>query len=141
METKKCRSCNKTLPLDNFYRNKKYHQSYCKSCVNSKKSKGAKQCLYKIVENEEIIYIGMTDDLKKRIIGHKSKLRRKGTLNGSKIMLPLNENVVNSWKWELIEEISNYYELKVKELELIATLKPKYNSPYREYNEYLATQK
>lgn len=135
METKKCKCCLEIKPLSDFYKSGNTFQSYCKTCnINSHKSYND-NCLYKVTYNEEIIYIGITENFRKRQINHKSSLKRYQTFNGSKIADLILLEEIDKWKWDVILKDSNYLNLKVKEIELIVRHKPKFNSPYREFYE------
>lgn len=140
MKNKVCTICKNLQSLDNFYKNKGskggYH-SQCKICFNKKNKYNSIPCLYQVKENNKIVYIGITKDFNKRIIGHKSKLKSFNTFNKSQYNTIIED--INVFKWEKLEENINYNLLKIKELELLVKYKPKYNSPYREYYENLAT--
>jgi predicted GIY-YIG superfamily endonuclease len=136
METKKCKNCLKNKPLDSFFKHGKgYYQSYCKICKTDLSKKDNENCLYQILNNGKVIYIGITENFKKRKSNHKSHLKHHQTFNGSKIADPILLEEVNKWVWEVILKDDNYFKLKVKEIELIVQHKPRFNSPYREYYE------
>jgi predicted GIY-YIG superfamily endonuclease len=136
MENKKCTKCGEIKSIENFYKTNKIHfQSYCKTCNKTGHKSSNKNCLYKITNNKEIIYIGITENFNKRQIQHKSKLKKYQTFNGSKVADTILLNEIDNWKWEIVTEDDNYLNLKVREIELIVKHKPKFNSPYRELYE------
>lgn len=142
MGTKKCIKCLEVKSLNEFYKtNKNSLQSYCKTCNKTHHKEFNKNCLYKITNNNKIIYIGITNNLHEREINHKSKLKKHKTFNGSKLANQINLEEINDWKWEIIIEDDNYLNLKIKELELIVEHKPRFNSPYRELYEELGSPK
>jgi excinuclease UvrABC nuclease subunit len=136
MEFKKCNKCFETKLLNEFYKsNKKSFQSYCKTCNISFYKKHNSNCLYKIIDNNKIIYIGITKNIIKRKSAHLSNLKTHKTFNGSKISTQISMDEVQNWEWKVIMEDNDYLNLKIKEIELIVEHKPRFNSPYREFFE------
>ncbi len=136
MEHKKCNKCLEIKPLNEFYKSNKIHfQSHCKLCNTNFYKKYNSNYLYKITNNDEIIYIGITKNIIKRKINHLSNLKKHKTFNGSKLSNHINIDEIENWKWEIIIENDDYLSLKIKEIELIVENKPRFNSPYREFLE------
>lgn len=135
METKKCKHCLEIKTLDNFFKTNEYYQSYCKICKLDRTKINNENCLYQITNNGEIIYIGITENFKRRKSNHLSHLKLHQTFNNSKIADPILLKEIDKWVWEIILKDDNYLNLKVKEIELIVKHKPRFNSPYREFYE------
>jgi hypothetical protein len=136
MITKKCKYCLNIKPVVDFYKsNKNNFQSYCKVCNKNQHKLHNDNCLYKVTYGGDILYIGITENLVKRKINHKSKLKKYRTFNGSKVANPLLLEDIDRWVWEVIIKDTNYVNLKIKEIELIVEYKPIFNSPYREFYE------
>ena len=135
METKKCKCCLEIKSINNFWKSGKYYQSYCKSCKSGLGKIDNENCLYQITNGKEIIYIGITENFKKRKSNHLSHLKLHQTFNGSKIADSILLEEIDKWEWNVILKDNNYLNLKVKEIELIVQYKPRFNSPYRELYE------
>jgi len=135
METKKCKYCLEIKPIDDFFKTNKYYQSYCKVCKLDRTKRDNENCLYQITNNGKIIYIGITENFKRRKINHLSHLKLHQTFNNSKIADPILLKEIDKWDWKIIFKDDNYLNLKVKEIELIVKHKPRFNSPYREFYE------
>jgi excinuclease UvrABC nuclease subunit len=135
MKTKFCAICNEEKTLDMFHSHKggKFGvHSQCKQCYNQKlKFCKNKQGIYFIYENDKVVYVGSTKNYNRRKINHLSSLKNSKAFNWGNIKI--SEENIENFKFELVEEIDNYHLVKIKEFELIAHYKPKYNSPYREY--------
>ena len=72
-EYKACSKCGKAKPLSEFSKSKNSKdglQWYCKECNKKYQDVGKSAYIYLIYQDKEIVYIGSTNNIKKRICNH-----------------------------------------------------------------------
>lgn len=136
-KTKKCKICEKVKKITEFKINRRCKDGYtniCKTCINNlrkdksnnlKLNNKQKYYIYKFLDNNDnVIYVGQTIDMEKRMYQHKSYNYKNYDLYS------------NIYKVRYAEVESDYH-MNIYEIHYICKYNPKYNIQFKSENKNL----